>query len=556
MRLWGARNDTGDGSVRFRGGCRTRVPAGETAGRIPRLRRLRTKRPVRRSLPTISAMGTKEHMISPEMRVQIRRYFYAEHWKIGTIARELNVHPDAVRRAVETDRFHRTQPMLPCITDPYMEFVRQTLDRHPRLRATRIHQMIRERGYTGSVIQLRRAVARLRPPAREPFLKLQAFPAEQAQVDWAHFGQVAVGRARRTLSCFVATLSWSRALYLEFFFDQTMENFLRGHVRAFEDWSGQPRVILYDNLRSAVLERRGDEIHFNPRLMELCAHYHFVARPCQIRAGNQKGRVERAIRYVRESFWAGRSFTTLAECNRQALLWRDQVAHRRRWPGDDSRTVAEVFAEEQPRLLTPPAHPFPTDLVLPVRAAKTIYVRFDLNDYSIPPEAVGRQLTITASDTLVRILEGTAEIARHHRTYDRHQLVLDPAHQQALLKTKRKAFEATPGGRLALAAPESKTLLDLAFAQGESAGSQTAQLLKLLDLYGPAALRRAIHEALERNTPRASSVAFLLRKQQRSAPAPMAVDLSRHPEAQAIEVRPHDLETYDELARNDDDSEQ
>ena len=146
-------------------------------------------------------------MISPETRVQIRRYFYAEHWKIGTIARELNVHPDAVRNAIESDRFNRTQSMRPCNTDPYMEFVRQTLDQHPRLRATRIHQMIRDRGYTGSIVQLRRAVARLRPPAREPFLKLQAFPAEQAQVDWAHFGQVAVGRARRTLSCFVATLS-------------------------------------------------------------------------------------------------------------------------------------------------------------------------------------------------------------------------------------------------------------------------------------------------------------------------------------------------------------
>jgi hypothetical protein len=222
----------------------------------------------------------------------------------------------------------------------------------------------------------------------------------------------------------------------------------------------------------------------------------FVPCPCQVRAGNQKGRVERATRYVRESFWAGRRFTTLAEW--QALVWRDQVAHRRRWPGDDSRTVAEVFAEEKPRLLPKPAHPFSTDLVLPVRAAKTIHIRFDLNDYSIPPEAVGRQLTIVASDTQVRILGGTAEIARHHRTYDRHQLVLDLAHRQALLKTKRKAFDATPGGRLALAAPESKMLLGLAFVQGESDCSQTAQLLKLLDLYGPAALRRAINEALER----------------------------------------------------------
>jgi hypothetical protein len=308
-------------------------------------------------------------------------------------------------------------------------------------------------------------------------------------------------------------------------------------------------VILYDNLRSAVLERRGDRIHFNPRLLELCAHDHFGARPCQVCAGNQKGRVERAIRYVRESFRAGRSFTTLAECNRQALVRRDRVAHQRPWPGDDSRTVAEVFAEEQPRLLPLPVHPFGTDLVVPVRSAKTIYVRFDLNDYSIPPEAVGRQLTLAASDTLVRILEGTVEVARHHRTYDRHQFVLDPAHAQALMKVKRKSFDAAPTGRLTLAVPESKVLIDLAFGQGESAGAQTAQLLKLLDLYGPAALRRAIDEALERNTPRASSVAFLLRRQQRATPAPGAVDLSRHPEAQSIEVRPHNLETYDELAR-------
>jgi transposase len=486
-------------------------------------------------------------MISPETRATIRHYFYAEHWKIGTIAGELGVHPDAVRGAIAVERCGGTMVLRPSMVDPYLEFVRQTLDQHPRLRATRIYQMIHERGYTGSVVQLRRAVTRLRPQRREPFLRLQMFAAEQAQVDWAHFGHIQVGRARRALSCFVMTLSYSRALYLEFFLDQTTENFLRGHVHAFQAWSGQPRVILYDNLKSAVLERRGSEIHFHPRLIELCAHYHFVPRPCQVRAGNQKGRVERAIRYVRDSFWAGRSFTTLAECNRQAWLWRDQVAHQRRWPGDDGRTVEQAFADEQPRLLPPPAHPFGTDRIEAVRSGKTIYVHFDLNDYSIPPQAIGRPLTLVASDTTVRILDGTAEIAHHPRSYDRHQLVLDPAHQEAVLKAKRKAFHATPAGRLEQAVPESKTLLDLAFAQGESAGSQTVHLRRLLEEYGPTALRRAILEALARGTPRASSVAFLLRRHPRSQP--MAVDLSRHPQAQSLDIRPHDLETYDELAR-------
>ena len=169
-------------------------------------------------------------MISPETRAQIRRYFFAEHWKIGTIATELGVHPDAVRHAIESERFRSTPPLRASITDPYLGFIQQILEQHPHLRATRIYAMVRDRGYAGSAVHLRRAVTRLRPHQREPFLQLQTFAGEQAQVDWAHFGSVMVGRAKRALSCFVMTLSYSRALYLEFFFDQTMENFLRGQA--------------------------------------------------------------------------------------------------------------------------------------------------------------------------------------------------------------------------------------------------------------------------------------------------------------------------------------
>ena len=105
-----------------------------------------------------------------------------------------------MRNAIESERFHSAQPLRASIVDPYLEFIRQTLDQHPRLRATRIYQMIRDRGYSGSVVQLRRAVARLRPQSREPFLRLQTFPGEQAQVDWAHFGHVD-GGPRQARAC-------------------------------------------------------------------------------------------------------------------------------------------------------------------------------------------------------------------------------------------------------------------------------------------------------------------------------------------------------------------
>ena len=493
-------------------------------------------------------------MIDDETRAHIRHLFYAEHWKIGTIARELGLHPETVSAAVETDRFSNTKAPRN-VADPYADFIRETLIKHPTLRATRVYHMIRDRGFNGSIVQLRRFIARIRPTRREAFLRLTTFPGEQGQVDWAHFGEVAVGRARRRLSCFVITLSYSRALYFEFFFDQRMESFLRGHIRAFEDWRGIPRVLLYDNLRSVVLERHGDAIHFHPRLVELSAHYHFAARPCQVRAGNQKGRVERAIRYIRDAFFAARPFTTLEDLNRQALAWRDREAYGRPWPGGDHRTVAEAFAEEKPRLLPLPLHRFDSDLLIPVQSGKTIYVRFDLNDYSIPPAAVGRQLTLAASESTIRIFDGNQEIARHRRTYDRRQPVLDPAHQEELLKEKRKASGSTPGSRLSQAVPESKALIEAAFVRGESASRQTTELLNLLDLYGAAELRAAVSEALERKTPRASSVEFILNQRRRfnKRRVPLPVDLSRHPELENLSVTPHDLETYDDLAKDDPD---
>src|SRR5215472_2401075 len=491
-------------------------------------------------------------MIPHEQVARIRHLFHAEHWKIGTIAAQLLLHPDTVRRALETGHFRRQPRLRPQLTDPYLDFLRQTLQPYPRLRATRLFQMIQARGYTGSVSQLRRVVADLRPPTREAFLRLQTFPGEQAQADWACFSEVTVGRARRRLSAFVLTLSYSRALWLEFFFDQTLPNFLLDHVHAFHDWGGAPRTLTTDNLRSVVLERQGDAFHFHPRWLELSAHYHFTTRPCRPARGNEKGRVERTIQYVRQSFFAARPFTTLEDFNRQALAWRDQIAYQRPWPGDDSRPVAKVFAEEKTHLLPLPLHPFSCDVVKTVRADKTLWVRFDLNDYSVPPRALGRALTLVASPTTVRLLDGETEIASHRRSYDRHEQIEDPAHRQALLEQKRKALGSTASGRLAALVPESQIFLQAAFERGESATRLTAQLLRLLDDYGTAELAVALREALDHHTPRLSSVAFILarRHRQRRQPTPLAVNLSRRPDLESLTVSNPTLEAYDDLAQD------
>ena len=492
-------------------------------------------------------------MIDPELVAKIRLLFFAEHWKIGTIATQLNLHRDTVRAALETDRFNRPkQDRTARKTDPYVDFIRQTLAQYPRLRSTRILQMIRARGYEGGPSQLRRLVAHLRPVLQEPFLQLRTFPGEQGQADWAHFGEVHIGQARRQLSCFVITLSYSRALALNFFFDQRLESLLCAHVDAFAQFQGSPRTILYDNMRSVVLARHENQIRFHPRLLELAAHYHFAPQPCRPARGNEKGRVERVIRYIRESFFAARPFTTLEDFNRQAHLWCEQVAHQRPWPQDDSRTVAQAFAQERPCLLPLPAHPLETDCMVSFHAEKTIYLRFDLNDYSIPPTAVGRALILLASPSTIRILQDGIEIARHRRSWDRHQLIEEPAHRQALLEQKRRALGASPSGRLRQAVPESEALLEEAFRRGESLGQASQQLLQFLDDYGTEELRQAIRLALDRATPRLSSVAYILQQRRRRQQLRVLrpVHLEHRPDLADLHVQPHDSDIYDELSHN------
>jgi transposase len=192
----------------------------------------------------------------------------------------------------------------------------------PMLAASRLYVMVHERGYRGSPHHFRHLIACLRPrPKAEAFLRLRTLPGEQAQVDWAHFGHLVIGRARRPLMAFVMVLSYSRQIFLRFFLNARMENFLRGHVEAFEAWSGVPKVILYDNLKSAVLERQGNVIRFHPTLFEFAGRYRFDPRPVAVARGNEKGRVERAIRYVRSSFFAAREFADLDDLNAQADVW-------------------------------------------------------------------------------------------------------------------------------------------------------------------------------------------------------------------------------------------
>jgi hypothetical protein len=260
--------------------------------------------------------------------------------------------------------------------------------------------------------------------------------------------------------------------------------------------------------------------------------------------------VERAIRYVRDAFFAARAWQDLDDLNAQAEAWCLGQAADRPCPEDRSRSVRAAFAQEQPTLLALPQNPFPTDEREAVSAGKTPYVRFDSNDYSIPPSHVRRTLTVVASPSEVRVLDGAAVIAAHARSYAKGEQVEDPTHIAELTARKRQARAHRATDRLAQVAPNSRDLLMAAAARGENLGSLTAALLRLLDTYGASELQAAIAEALARGVPHPNAVRLALerRREQRRQPPPLPLTLPDDARVREATVRPHALADYDQVA--------
>jgi transposase len=495
-------------------------------------------------------------MIDPAKAAEIVRLHFVENWPVGTIAAQLCVHHDVVERVIGDEEKKGLPPAAAADRDRritrFIPFIVATLEKYPKLTATRLHVMCRERGYVGGVDHFRHCVRALRPkhPA-EAFLRLPSLAGEEAQVDWGHFGKVTLGRAVRPLVAFVMVLSYSRRIFLRFSLGQKTENFLRGHEAAFAAFGGVPRVVLVDNLKSAVLERVGDAVRFNPALLSFAAHYRFEVRPVAIARGNEKGRVERAIRFVRERFFAARAWRDLADLNAQAETWCDGEASERVWPGDraSGQTVRDAYEQEKPRLLPLPQTSYPCEERVEVAVDKTPYVRFDCNDYTVPHTRVRRTLTVRATEKTVRIFEGTELVARHARSFDRARLIEDPAHIDQLEQMKAQARLARPQDRLVRSCPSARTLLEKLAERGFNLGNATGRLLKLLDAYGAERLEQAIAEAIEKDTPHIHAIRHLLERDQagRGEAPVVPIVLPENDAVRNLAVRPHALSTYDAL---------
>ena len=498
--------------------------------------------------------------ISKELEAKILRCHFVEQWGVNTIAVQLRIHHTTVDRVLcqagmpKVERARRAS-----IVDPYYPMILEQLAEHPRLSATSLLRMARVRGYPGGSSQFRAHVAQLRPrKTPEAYLRLKTLPGEQGQVDWGAFGHVQIGRAKRPLMAFVVVLSWSRKIFLRFYLNQRMDNFLRGHVAAFDHWDGLPKVLLYDNLKSAVLERSGDAIRFHPTLLDLATHYRFEPRPCAPYRGNEKGRVERSIRYIRSSFFVGRQWSNIDDLNEQALQWCESIACERPCPEDPDITVGQAFEKEHPTLITLPDNPYPTHERVEASVGKTPYVRFDLNDYSLPHTAVRRGVTVIATLQRVAVHQDGAEIATHQRSFDKGVQVENNDHVAALVAIKKQARHQRGQDRLATAAPSSVRFLPKAIERGHRLGSTITELETLLNQYHAAELEAALVEVIARDTAHPQSVRQVLeqRREARNEPPPLALPVTRYGQLRTVAIQPASLAGYAQFTATDSDEQE
>jgi len=326
-----------------------------------------------------------------------------------TVARlARSAQPPRYRRAPAGSQLEPLEPVL-----------RRLLEEWPQIKAPRLTEVLRdEYGFTGSVRLVQAHLQRLRPSSVRPAQRTGYRPGQVLQLDWGEMPTrpTVAGRERRVYAL-VASLPYSGAQTTFFSLEMTLESFLEGHVRAFEWLGGVPRECVYDNLRSAVARREGDEVVWNRRFLHLRGHYGFHATPCTPASPREKGAVEVGVRYLKSGFWPARRFGDLRELDAQYADWRDRVCNRRthasgRFP------VAERLAEERQVLRPLPPARFDWSGQRTTRVPIDGYLRHRGCFYRAPERLVHERVELGFDRDQVWICQSGAEVARYPRSYE------------------------------------------------------------------------------------------------------------------------------------------
>lgn len=418
------------------------------------------------------------------------------------------------------------------------------LERHPYT-AQQILQQIRPQGYAGGYSILKEFVHQVRPPRKPAFLMLDFAAGECAQVDWGQFGSVQVGSTRRRLSFFVMVLCFSRMMYFEFTLSETMEQFLSCHRRALEFFGGSTLKVMIDNLKVGVVRHPfGEKALFNPRYLDFAAHHGFEPVACNVRKGNEKGRVENGVGYVKKNLLSGLDIPSFEAIQVEGRRWLDETANIR-IHGETHRKPVELFAQEKPILKPLPVMPYDCAVIRPVGANRCCRIVFETNRYSVPPLYASQKLTLKVDPSQLYIFHNEKLIATHARCYDRRQNKTNPDHIKELLTQRKKARDQTLLLAFLNLCPQAELFCRKLQDKRLNAPHHIQKIVALSEIYGPDKVARAIQDAITFEAFGCEYVANILMQREHVAATPGALHLTRHQDLLDLDIPAADLDLYD-----------
>ncbi len=488
-------------------------------------------------------------MLSSDQINDLHRLYWSEHWPIRKIERHLNMGWRTIRKYLDAPAQGAARRERCSKLDPFKATITEWLEKDPQVTAALIQQRLSPLGYRGGHTILQEYVRKARPQlaSKRAFVCMEPLAGERFEVDWAHFDALNYSGDIRKLYAFALIDAHSRMLYVEFTHSQSFETFVRCHIHAFHALHGVTREIVYDNLATAGAEHDVRLVRFHPRFLGFAREYGFFPRACNPASGWEKGKIERAISYVRQSFWPLREFTDLHDVNRQARQWLAEVANQRLHRETRERPM-ERF---QPEALRPlPIIPYDYRDTTEALVHKDLRLQFDSNKYCVPHRYVGHRLTVKADSSAVTIYDRVNEVVSYPRSWRRGQTFGAERFEKVLAEQRPAARRSQAQQRLldSLDGLCSRVLVEAYLRDmadtDRSLARQISELLELIRQYGPEGVASAIEKASVARALGADYVANIVRQQQ--APRrPQPLLKLRDPQLNELVTDPVSLLAYD-----------
>jgi transposase len=488
-------------------------------------------------------------MLTTEQINDVHRLYWSEHWSIRRIERHLKMCWKTIRKYLKAPAQGPAVRSRSSKLDPFKGNIAEWLEKDPKVTAAVIGQRLLPLGYSGGPSILQTYMGKVRPQLalRRAFVRMEPLAGERFEVDWGHFGTLTYSGDTRKLYAFALVDAHSRMLYIEFTHSQSFQTFARCHIHAFAAMGGVARKIAYDNLATAVAEHDGRLVRFLPRFLGFARDYNFFPHACNPASGWEKGKVERAIGYLRRNFWPLREFTDLHDVNRQVRQWLAEVANQRLHRETRERPLDRF----QPEALRPlPVIPYDYRDSTEALVHKDLRLRFDGNRYCVPHRYVGRKLTIKADSGSVSIYDRAQEVVSYARSWRRGQTFGAERFEKLLAEERPAARRSQAQQRLldSLQGVCSRSTVE-AWLRGvadtdRSLSRQIQELLELMRQYGPEDVAGAIEKAAAARAFGADYIANILR-QQRSPRRPQPPLRLRDPQLNELATDPISLLEYD-----------